>query len=152
MGGPLSQNTPNALWGTDFAYVPTRSGWVYMAFVIDAYARRTVGWRTATTQPMAERRLANLRGRPVMSCVRQEPGEPNPPFTTILSSETHGRSAKSPVAERATCRPPMWLALSRCVNRGNVTPRGAWRRPPHEACRSWRDSCRSRCSRRLGCR
>ena len=30
-------------------YVSTWSGWVYVAFVIDAYARRIVGWRTATT-------------------------------------------------------------------------------------------------------
>ncbi|WP_258557983.1 IS3 family transposase [Rhodococcus sp. AG1013] len=40
---------PNVLWVADFTYVSTWSGWVYVAFVIDAYARRIVGWRTATT-------------------------------------------------------------------------------------------------------
>lgn len=41
---------PNMLWVADFTYVSTWSGWVYVAaFVIDAYARRIVGWRTATT-------------------------------------------------------------------------------------------------------
>ncbi len=40
---------PNALWVADFTYVSTWSGWVYVAFVIDAYSRRIVGWRTATT-------------------------------------------------------------------------------------------------------
>lgn len=41
--------TPNALWVADFTYVSTWSGWVYVAFVIDAYSRRILGWRTATT-------------------------------------------------------------------------------------------------------
>ena len=33
------------LWVSDFTYVSTWSGFVYVAFVIDAYARRIVGWR-----------------------------------------------------------------------------------------------------------
>lgn len=40
---------PNLLWVCDFTYVSTWSGWVYVAFVIDAYARRILGWRSATT-------------------------------------------------------------------------------------------------------
>lgn len=40
---------PNALWVSDFTYVSTWSGFVYVAFVIDAYARRIVGWRTSRT-------------------------------------------------------------------------------------------------------
>ncbi|RAL31638.1 IS3 family transposase [Rhodococcus sp. AQ5-07] len=40
---------PNMLWVADFTYVSTWSGWVYVAFVIDAYSRRILGWRTATT-------------------------------------------------------------------------------------------------------
>jgi putative transposase len=40
---------PNALWLCDFTYVATWSGFVYVAFVIDAYARRTVGWRASRT-------------------------------------------------------------------------------------------------------
>jgi len=34
---------PNALWVSDFTYVATWTGFVYVAFVIDAYARRIVG-------------------------------------------------------------------------------------------------------------
>ena len=41
---PLS---PNRLWVADFTYVATWAGTVYVAFVIDAYARRILGWRTA---------------------------------------------------------------------------------------------------------
>ena len=38
---------PNALWVSDFTYVATWAGFVYVAFVIDAYARRIVGWRAS---------------------------------------------------------------------------------------------------------
>ncbi len=40
---------PNALWVSDFTYVATWAGFVYVAFVIDAYARRIVGWRASRT-------------------------------------------------------------------------------------------------------
>ena len=36
---------PNALWVADLTYVATWRGFVYVAFVIDAFARRIVGWR-----------------------------------------------------------------------------------------------------------
>ena len=35
------------LWVSDFTYVTTWAGFVYVAFVIDAYARRIVGWRAS---------------------------------------------------------------------------------------------------------
>jgi transposase InsO family protein len=38
---------PNLLWVSDFTYVATWAGFVYVAFVIDAYARRIVGWRVS---------------------------------------------------------------------------------------------------------
>jgi len=40
---------PNMLWVSDFTYVATWKGFVYVAFVIDAYARKIVGWRVSTT-------------------------------------------------------------------------------------------------------
>src|SRR4051794_3929279 len=40
---------PNALWVSEFTYVATWTGFVYAAFVIDAYARRIVGWRVSRT-------------------------------------------------------------------------------------------------------
>jgi transposase InsO family protein len=42
-------NKPNALWVSDFTYVATWSGFVYVAFVIDVFARRIVGWRASRT-------------------------------------------------------------------------------------------------------
>jgi transposase InsO family protein len=38
---------PNALWVADLTYVATWAGFVYAAFVIDAFARRIVGWRVS---------------------------------------------------------------------------------------------------------
>jgi putative transposase len=40
---------PNALWVSDFTYVATWTGFVYVAFVIDVFARRIVGWRVSRT-------------------------------------------------------------------------------------------------------
>jgi transposase InsO family protein len=38
---------PNVLWLSDFTYVATWQGFVYVAFIIDAFARRIVGWRVS---------------------------------------------------------------------------------------------------------
>ncbi|HFT8599696.1 TPA: IS3 family transposase, partial [Pseudomonas aeruginosa] len=40
---------PNALWVSDFTYVSTWQGFVYVAFVIDVFARRIVGWRVSSS-------------------------------------------------------------------------------------------------------
>jgi transposase InsO family protein len=40
---------PNRLWVADFTYVSTWQGFVYVAFVIDVFARRIVGWRVSTS-------------------------------------------------------------------------------------------------------
>jgi putative transposase len=40
---------PNALWVSDFTYVATWAGFVYVAFIIDVFARRIVGWRVSRT-------------------------------------------------------------------------------------------------------
>ena len=64
---------PNRLWVSDFTYVSTWNGFVYVAFVIYAYARRIVGWRVSRTphasfvldaleQALHERRPVNRGG------------------------------------------------------------------------------------------
>ena len=40
---------PNELWVSDFTYVSTWQGWLYVAFVVDVFARRIVGWRVSTS-------------------------------------------------------------------------------------------------------
>ena len=40
-------NRPNQLWVSDFTYVSTEQGWLYVAFVIDVFARCIVGWQVS---------------------------------------------------------------------------------------------------------
>ena len=40
---------PNALWVSDFTYVSTWQGFVYVAFVVDVFARRIVGWKASSS-------------------------------------------------------------------------------------------------------
>jgi len=42
-------SAPNVLWVSDFTYVARWQGFVYVAFVIDVFARRIVGWRASRT-------------------------------------------------------------------------------------------------------
>ncbi len=49
MNRDFSAPRPNALWVSDFTYVATWAGFVYVAFVIDVFARRIVGWRASRT-------------------------------------------------------------------------------------------------------
>lgn len=45
----FSATRPNQLWVSDFTYVSTWQGWLYVAFVIDVFARRIVGWRVSNS-------------------------------------------------------------------------------------------------------
>lgn len=38
---------PNQVWVTDITYIWTREGWLYLAAIVDLYARRVVGWATS---------------------------------------------------------------------------------------------------------
>ena len=49
----FSPPAPDRLWVADFTYVPTWAGMTYVAFVIDAYSRRILGWRAATSMKTA---------------------------------------------------------------------------------------------------
>jgi putative transposase len=49
----FSPAAPDRLWVADFTYVPTWTGMVYVAFVIDAYSRRILGWRAARSMQTA---------------------------------------------------------------------------------------------------
>ena len=64
---------PNQLWIADFTYVATGRGFVYVAFVIDVFARRILGWRVSASlatdfvldaleQASYDRRGAGVRG------------------------------------------------------------------------------------------
>jgi putative transposase len=44
----FSPETPNSKWVTDITYLPTSSGWVYLAVVLDLFSRKVVGWAMDT--------------------------------------------------------------------------------------------------------
>ena len=39
---------PNQVWTADFTFIPSASGWLYLALVMDLYSRRIVGWKLAS--------------------------------------------------------------------------------------------------------
>jgi transposase InsO family protein len=45
----FTADRPNKLWVSDFTYVSTWQGFVYVAFIIDVFARRIVGWRASSS-------------------------------------------------------------------------------------------------------
>lgn len=53
VGRQFAAPAPNRLWVADLTYVSTWSGFAYVAFVTDAYARRILGWRVAATMSTA---------------------------------------------------------------------------------------------------
>jgi len=86
---------PNRAWVTDFTYVPTWSGFTYVAFAIDLYSRAIVGWSASTAKDVAfvESCLAMALWR------RDHTGRPVPPgmihhsdagsqYTSIRFTET----------------------------------------------------------------
>lgn len=44
---PFNPTQPNQAWVTDITYIRTRSGWLYLAVVLDLFARKVVGWAMA---------------------------------------------------------------------------------------------------------
>jgi transposase InsO family protein len=40
----FTASAPNRVWATDITFVPTRRGWLYVAAIVDLFARRIVGW------------------------------------------------------------------------------------------------------------
>jgi putative transposase len=75
---------PNRLWVADITYVSTWAGWVYVAFVIDAYARRILGWRVATTMTTA----MVLDALEQAIWTRQREGRDD--FTALVAHTDHG--------------------------------------------------------------
>src|SRR5699024_7540039 len=64
---------PDRVWAGDITYVPTPNGWLYLAIVVDLYARRIVGWscsRTADTAlALAALRMARSQRHPASGLI-----------------------------------------------------------------------------------
>lgn len=51
LGRDFTATAPNQKWLADMTYVPTKEGWLYVALVLDLYARKLVGWAMSETMP-----------------------------------------------------------------------------------------------------
>ena len=43
----FAATAPNKIWTADITYVPTQEGFLYLAFILDVYSRKVVGWSMA---------------------------------------------------------------------------------------------------------
>ncbi len=68
LAGAFTAARPNTVWAADLTYLETADGWLYLAVILDLYARRVVGWATGTTLatalPLAALRRALAHRRP----------------------------------------------------------------------------------------
>ena len=128
---------PNALWVSDCTYVATWQGFVYVAFVIDAYARCIVGWRVsrsaradfvldALEQALYERRPCGKAASSTIAIVsvhRPHPGRPDPhsdrPFRMAGAARCLGAPDLGTPIDRHPCLSPI------CRPPGNTWRRGS---------------------------
>lgn len=68
LGRNFEVSAPNQAWVTDVTYVSTHEGWLYLAVIIDLYARRVVGWAASetndTTLALAALSMATAHRKP----------------------------------------------------------------------------------------
>jgi putative transposase len=155
---------PNQLWISDFTYVATWRGFVYVAFVIDVFARRIVGWRVssslATDFVLNALEQAIYRGKGAAGLVHNSDRA-----TRYLSMRyrSAGRASRPPSGAantRTTTRSPnpssacfsteltRRLGPWRHVDAWNLRPWGEWIGLTRDGCSSRLAVCRRRYMRR----
>ena len=102
---------PNRLWVADLTYVPSWSGFVYVAFVIDVYSRSVVGWQASRS----------LRTELALDALEQALWARNGPFDGLIHHSDRGvqyLSIRSVVRWHRTARRRYWTWKSRGRGRG----------------------------------
>ena len=77
----FTAHQPNQLWVADLTYVASWSGFVYVAFVIDAFSRMIVGWRASSTPRSDLVRISEQSGHSFRSKVATQFGAKWPPVS-----------------------------------------------------------------------
>src|SRR6185295_17146763 len=67
---PFTAAYPDQIWVTDVTFIPTRSGWLYLAVMIDLHTRLVVGWS------MKDRPNQELANEALMMAVEQRRPKP----------------------------------------------------------------------------
>ncbi len=96
---------PNEKWVADITYVPTREGWLYLAVVLDLYARRVVGWA------MSPRMKEALPQAALTMALRQRR-----PTDRLLHHSDRGRQYASPAYRRQLRQHQIRRSMSRKGN------------------------------------
>jgi putative transposase len=108
---------PNRLWVADITYVSTWAGWVYVGFVIDAYARRILGWRVSTTMTTA----MVLDALEQAIWTRQREGRDD--FTALVAHTDHGPNICPLPTPSASPRPASKPPSARSATPTTMPPR-----------------------------
>lgn len=95
----------NRVWAADFTFVPTRTGWLYVAVVLDLYSRRVVGWA------MSARQTPTLVIEAWLMAWRQR----RPP-TGLLHHSDQGNQYRASVYQRLLARRGVVPSMSRKGN------------------------------------
>ncbi len=82
----FSAPAPNHTWVTDFTYVRCWAGWVYVAFILDCFAQKIVGWHAATSKDV---RLVDV---PLRMALWARDREGHPVGTGLIHHLTRARS------------------------------------------------------------
>jgi len=91
----FTAEAPNRVWVTDFTYVRTWAGWVYVAFILDVFAQRIVAWHAATCKDvdlvMTPLRMAVWQrdhdGRPVVGAELIHHSDAGSQYTSLKFTE-----------------------------------------------------------------
>ena len=100
---------PNQLWVADLTYVATWRGFVYLAFVIDVFSRRIVGWRASTSLrsdlALEEWSLRETRGGSPQPIVGgRPPGQPRSRQALPARRSRAGLQSAGPMKVERVCR------------------------------------------------
>jgi hypothetical protein len=78
---------PNRIWAGDITFIPTRQGWLYLAVVLDLYARRVVGWamsaRPDSQLVLDALTMALTHRRPAPAVAQPPPVVQAPPIVVV---------------------------------------------------------------------
>ena len=89
---------PNRVWVTDFTYVRTWAGFVYVAFVVDVFAQRIVGWRTSAPSRRPKSTATTSRVRSIADSAARGSSSPTRRTGTATSTATSSAPAGTPSA------------------------------------------------------
>ena len=127
-------NAPDRLWVADITYIPTWSGWLYLAMVLDVYSRKIVGWAMDT----------HMRTELILDALQMAVTQRQP--RGVIHLRTTDRNARVTPSESAAGKRASWPRWDRSATPTTMQwPRAS--SPPSSAHITKREQERQRFSR-----